>query len=531
MRTARRPGGAAPREGDHPAFEKSHPGIVVKDTTIPYDSLHQKLVTAIAGGQLPDLVRSDIIWVPELANLGVLAPLDQELPDFKSLSAKVFPGPLATNYWKGHYYGLPLDTNTRIWVYNPAALPAVGASGPPKTFAQLKSMSAQAKAKGYYLYAESGTSGWNVCPWIWSNGGSLTNSTYTKATGFLNGPKSVAGIQMLVDLYKAGEMPNIVVDCNGGLGTYDGINQGKYVAMLDGPWSFSIFAGAYKKTSWPAASFPPDRRQRQRRRRRGHRDDEGLEEQGGRRGVHAVHARSYAQTQMARAGQMPVLKTSTRWLVKIHPYYATYLKQIATAKPRTPTPKWTQIDQLITPIAKAFKGERRFSRRSTEAAKQIDGSSSSSPPRRVSSGAARLRCARTPVRRRRRREVGAPTCSSRRAFVLFALVILYPIARAFQISLYHWAIVPGHGQRIHRPAQLQPRVARSDLLARARQHRLLHGGHRAGADRARDGRRRAARRPRCRRAGSFAPSTTCRSSRAGSSSHCSSGTCSSPTAG
>src|ERR1044072_3197507 len=55
-----------------PQFEKQHPGIVVKDVTIPYDSLHQKLITAVAGSQLPDLVRSDIIWVPELANLGVL---------------------------------------------------------------------------------------------------------------------------------------------------------------------------------------------------------------------------------------------------------------------------------------------------------------------------------------------------------------------------------------------------------------------------------------------------------------------------
>ena len=109
-----------------PAFEKSHPGVFVKDVTIPYDSLHTKLVTATAGGQLPDLVRSDIIWVPELANLGVLAPLDQVMPSFKSLSGQVFAGPLATNYWKGHYYGLPLDTNTRIWVYNPKALQRSG---------------------------------------------------------------------------------------------------------------------------------------------------------------------------------------------------------------------------------------------------------------------------------------------------------------------------------------------------------------------------------------------------------------------
>ena len=104
----------------------------------------------------------------------------------------MFKGPLATNYWKGHYYGLPLDTNTRIFNYNPAHSVPSG-QAPPKTFAQLISLSAQAKTKGYDLYAESGTSGWNVCPWIWSNGGSVTNSTYTKSSGYLNGSKSVGG--------------------------------------------------------------------------------------------------------------------------------------------------------------------------------------------------------------------------------------------------------------------------------------------------------------------------------------------------
>ena len=358
-----------------PAFEKTHPGIIVKDTTIPYDSLHQKLVTAVAGGQLPDLVRSDIIWVPELANLGVLQPLDTTLPDFKTIAKSVFPGPLATNYWKGHYYGLPLDTNTRIWVYNPAALTAIGASGPPTTFAQLQSMSAQAKAKGYDLYAESGTSCWNVCPWIWSNGGSITNSTYTKATGYLNGPKSVAAIQMLVNLYKAGEMPGIIVDSNAGLSTYDGINQNKYVSTLDGPWSFAIFAAAFKKTQLAGSLVPAG-------------PGGSVSVVGGEDIVMTKSSKnktaaeefmrymlgSFAQTQMARAGQMPVIKTSSKWLTKIHPYYATYLKQIATAKPRTPTPKWTQIDQIIqTDVAKAFQGSESVQQALTDAATQIDG--------------------------------------------------------------------------------------------------------------------------------------------------------------
>src|SRR5687767_4776011 len=47
-----------------PRFEELHPDVDVESVPVPYDELHQKLVTAVAGGQLPDLVRSDIIWVP-----------------------------------------------------------------------------------------------------------------------------------------------------------------------------------------------------------------------------------------------------------------------------------------------------------------------------------------------------------------------------------------------------------------------------------------------------------------------------------
>jgi multiple sugar transport system permease protein len=44
---------------------------------------------------------------------------------------------------------------------------------------------------------------------------------------------------------------------------------------------------------------------------------------------------------------------------------------------------------------------------------------------------------------RRRSELAAAYLFLLPGFVLFGLVILYPIARAFQISLYHWSIVPG----------------------------------------------------------------------------------------
>ncbi len=48
---------------------------------------------------------------------------------------------------------------------------------------------------------------------------------------------------------------------------------------------------------------------------------------------------------------------------------------------------------------------------------------------------------------RRRKEVTAAYLFLAPGFLLFALVILYPIVRAFQISLYNWSIVPGTASR------------------------------------------------------------------------------------
>ena len=116
-----------------PAFEAAHPGVTVKYVDIPYDSLLQKLTTSAAGGELPDLVRADLGWVPQFAKLGVLVPLSDAMADYKTLGAATYPGSLSTNLYKGKYYGLPLDTNTRVLITSQDALDKAGLSAPPKT--------------------------------------------------------------------------------------------------------------------------------------------------------------------------------------------------------------------------------------------------------------------------------------------------------------------------------------------------------------------------------------------------------------
>jgi len=65
-------------------FNRTHPEIKVEAQVIPWDSMHQKLITAIAAGSFPVASRVYVNWLGELTKMGVLQPLDEYI--------KVWPG-------------------------------------------------------------------------------------------------------------------------------------------------------------------------------------------------------------------------------------------------------------------------------------------------------------------------------------------------------------------------------------------------------------------------------------------------------
>ena len=160
-----------------PAFETACPGVKVDAVVMPYDGLHDQLIAGVSGGGLPDVMRMDIIWTPEFADLGVLAPVD-DLPGFSELSSDLLPGPLSTNELGGVHYGVPLDTNTQALVYNTDLI-----ATPPATFDELKADAEALKSSGTFGLALGGSGPWNVLPWFWSAGGTVTDDNYTTATG------------------------------------------------------------------------------------------------------------------------------------------------------------------------------------------------------------------------------------------------------------------------------------------------------------------------------------------------------------
>ena len=357
-----------------PLFEAQHPNIKVEAVPFPYGEFRQTLLTSLAGGEGPDLARLDIIWSPEFAKLGVLAALDEVMPDFQEYADRVFPGPLATNAYDGHYWGLPLDTNTRVLLYNTRLYEAAGIQGPPQTIDDLAAQCEPIKALGEdkYVYSDGGTYGWAVLPWIWSFGGDITDPEITKASGYLNGEKTVAAYQFLADMVQSGCFsPSFL---GGGLGT-EGFFTDVFANVLEGPWWYPMAAAQYPDFEIHATLMPAG-------------EGGSVSVVGGENIVlfsgskHPEEALEFIrftqsdeyQLKMSETGQLTVIAALVENdYFKNHPYYPLFLKQLETAKARTPHPAWTEMESILTDAGQLIlRGEASPQEALDAAAEEID---------------------------------------------------------------------------------------------------------------------------------------------------------------
>ncbi|KHF31626.1 Multiple sugar-binding protein precursor [Paenibacillus sp. P1XP2] len=163
-----------------PKFEEEHPEIKVNLTRMPYEGLKEQVIAGVAGDAAPDLMRMDIIWVPEFAKMGALQDVSK-MEGFEEVKSSVFDAPMETNHFDSGYYGVPLNTNTKIAIYNKTLLEKIGLTEAPKTMDEFVAASKKAMEKGAKgAIGISGAHVWGVSPYFWSLGGVLTNEDYTK---------------------------------------------------------------------------------------------------------------------------------------------------------------------------------------------------------------------------------------------------------------------------------------------------------------------------------------------------------------
>jgi multiple sugar transport system substrate-binding protein len=210
------------------AFVEENPDVTVNVTAVPWDAAHDKIATAIAGGQTPDVSMIGTTWMGEFAATGALDPT----PDLID-SAGFFEGAWDTTNVGGTNYGVPWYVETRVLYYRTDLAPE-----PPTDWAGLTAMAEAAVASGatYGVNLQPGQTGaWQTfLPFAWQAGAALTNEDFTEFT--LDSPEMVAALAYYQSLFTEGLAPT---DLPQGSLEPD-FMAGKIASFVSGPWHVGI---------------------------------------------------------------------------------------------------------------------------------------------------------------------------------------------------------------------------------------------------------------------------------------------------
>jgi multiple sugar transport system substrate-binding protein len=121
-----------------PEFHARHPEIEVRVQQMPVISAHEKLLTAFAGGALPDICQLGNSWIAEFAALDALEPLDTRMAAAGLPRSDYFEGIFDTNLMPTpagpQLFGLPWYADTRLLFYRTDLLRDAGFNAAPQNW-------------------------------------------------------------------------------------------------------------------------------------------------------------------------------------------------------------------------------------------------------------------------------------------------------------------------------------------------------------------------------------------------------------
>ncbi|MFA7109423.1 MAG: extracellular solute-binding protein [Sphaerochaetaceae bacterium] len=352
-------------------FEKENPEIKVNSVRMPFDGLQQQVITAVAGDAAPDVMRMDPTWIGKMASMGALVELDR-MEGFDDYKKNAVPGPLSSASLEGHYYGLPLGTNTTVAIWNMDLLKAAGITEVPSTIDKLEEMAKKYSnpAEEKYFFTIAGTYTWAMLPWFWSLGGNLTNPEFTQATGYLDSPESIKALSRIASWYKEGLISPAIIGEQPD--AWSASTGGKLPLIVDGPWFFSSVTTDFEKkvTMIPSG------------------DGGSVSIVGGEDVVmlegskHPEESWKFiqyllsdnVQLKMANAGFIPTTETALSKLdTSSSPFLGAFVKQLGSTKVRIPSKNYTEIDNLLAMIfEKVIRGKTTADVALKDAAAQVD---------------------------------------------------------------------------------------------------------------------------------------------------------------
>jgi N,N'-diacetylchitobiose transport system substrate-binding protein len=187
-------------------FEASHTGMKVDYQIQQWDGIQDKLTTALASNNPPDVVELGNTQAPKFVAAGALANLDSSKA---ALGADHWlPGLAATGLADGKAFATPFYGANRIVIYRKDLFAAAGITTMPTSLAEMidagrKLQTANAADKDFQAMYLPGQSWYTLLSFIWAQGGDVATKTGGSWKGAVNTPQAQAGFTDYATLYKA----------------------------------------------------------------------------------------------------------------------------------------------------------------------------------------------------------------------------------------------------------------------------------------------------------------------------------------
>ena len=213
-------------------FEAANPDIKLKFTYVPFGELVSRTLQMAAVRKPPGISAIDNPDVLRVAKAGILKDISADVAKMK-VWEDIYPGPKAAVSDGGKVFGMPIGSNSLALYYNKKMLTDAGVTAPPKTWAELTETATKTTKSPVYGIAFSAINDeqatWQWEPFLWSNGGSLTD---------LGSEKAKEALQLWVDWVKKGVASKEVVNWNQENVPSQFIG-GRAATMVMGPWQLS----------------------------------------------------------------------------------------------------------------------------------------------------------------------------------------------------------------------------------------------------------------------------------------------------
>lgn len=193
------------------AYNDTHQDVQVKLNLVPSGQFVAKFGAAVAGGAAPDVVATDLIYLPSFAAAGQLTDLSTQiraLPFYNKLS----PSHLRLATSGGKLYGVPFSAEGSILLYNKDLFKRANLdpNKPPTNWAEIRADSAKITAlgggvKGFYFSGScAGCNAFTFLPLIWASGGDVLSADGKTAT--VDSPAVKKALTLYRDLWRGGQI-------------------------------------------------------------------------------------------------------------------------------------------------------------------------------------------------------------------------------------------------------------------------------------------------------------------------------------